>query len=154
MAIFRWGSRGGAVVVAGRSRGVPVSKHSQIRIGYTRGGGGVSGSSSPAQWGLAFTRYSFTSRLLCTNRFIYHSPRPPALPTLVQYYCTTIGQYTTPLPTSRLYTIHHTRLVMSISCEGQSEFTRRTCKLHQTLYYYNYHTILLQLSAKGGPGVI
>jgi len=68
---------------------------------------------------LAFTRDSFTSRLLCTNRLSYHSPRPPALPTLVQYYCTTIGQYTTPLPTSRLYTIHHTRLVMTISCEGQ-----------------------------------
>jgi len=47
-------------------------------------------------WDLAFTRYSFTSRFLCTNQPFFHSPRQPALPTLVQYYCTTIGQYTTP----------------------------------------------------------
>jgi len=46
-------------------------------------------------------------------------PRRPALPTLVQYYCTIIGQCTTPLPTSRLYAIHHTILVIPISCEGQ-----------------------------------
>ena len=45
---------------------------------------------------LAFTRYSFTSRLLCTNQPSFHSPRPPALPTLMQYYCATIGQYMTP----------------------------------------------------------
>ena len=68
---------------------------------------------------LAFTRYSFAYKLLCTNQPSYHFPRPPALPTLVQYYCTTIGQYTTPLPTCRLYTIHHTRLVITISYEGQ-----------------------------------
>ena len=30
-------------------------------------------------------------------------PRSPALPTLVQYYSTTIGQYTTPLPTIDLF---------------------------------------------------
>ena len=35
-------------------------------------------------------------------------PRPPALPTLVQFDCTIIGQYTTPLPTSRLYAEYHT----------------------------------------------
>jgi len=29
---------------------------------------------------------------------ILSPPRPPALPTLVQYYCTIIGQYTTPPP--------------------------------------------------------
>ena len=29
--------------------------------------------------------------------------RPPALLTLVEYYCTIVGQYTTPLPTSRLH---------------------------------------------------
>ena len=46
-------------------------------------------------------------------------PRPRALPTLVQYYCTIIGQYTTPLPTSRVYAIHHTILVISISCKGE-----------------------------------
>ena len=40
----------------------------------------------------ALTRDSFTSRLLCTNQISVCSPRPPALPTLVQFYRTTIGQ--------------------------------------------------------------
>jgi len=66
-----------------------------------------------------FTRYSFTPRLFCTNQPDLHPPRPPTMPTLVQYYCTIIGQYTTPLPTSRLYSIHHARLVITISCKGQ-----------------------------------
>jgi len=48
------------------------------------------------------------------------APRPPARPTLVQYYCTMIGPYTTPLPTSRLYAIHHTILAITISCKGQT----------------------------------
>jgi len=47
-------------------------------------------------------------------------PRLPALPTLVQYYCTIIGQYTIPLPTSCLFAIHHTILAITISCKGQS----------------------------------
>jgi len=67
---------------------------------------------------LAFTRCSFTSRLFCTNQLSFHSPRPPASPTLVQYHCATIGQYTTPPPTSCLYAIHHTILVITISCKG------------------------------------
>ena len=70
---------------------------------------------------LAFvTRYCFTSRLLCTNQPSFHSPRPPALPTLVQYYCTTIGQYTTSPPNSRVYAIHQTRLAVTTSCIGQN----------------------------------
>jgi len=69
---------------------------------------------------LAFTRYSFTSRLLCTNQPSFHSPRPPALSTLVQYYCTIIGQYSTPLPTSRVHTIYHIISVITISCKGQA----------------------------------
>jgi len=77
----------------------------------------------PVQSGLtpnsACTRYSFTSRLLCTNQPSVHPSCPPALPTLVQYYCTTIGQYMTLLPTSRVYAIHHTILVITISCKGQ-----------------------------------
>jgi len=73
-----------------------------------------------ARYLLAFTRYSFTYRLLRTNQPSFHSRRLPALPTLVQYYYTIIGQYnTTPLPTSRLYAIHHTILVITILCKGQ-----------------------------------
>jgi len=72
-------------------------------------------------WGvsLAFTRYYFTSRLLWTIQPSFHSPRPPALATLVEYYRTTIGQYTTPPPPSRVYAIHHTIFVTTISCKGQ-----------------------------------
>ena len=35
---------------------------------------------------LAFTRYSFTSRLSCTNEPSFHSPSPPSLPTLLQIH--------------------------------------------------------------------
>ena len=47
------------------------------------------------------------------------SPRPPALPTLVQYHCTIIGQYMTSPPNSHLYAMHHTILAITISCKGQ-----------------------------------
>ena len=70
--------------------------------------------------GLAFTRYCFTLRLLRTNQSSFHVPRPPALPTLVQYYCTIIGQYTSSLSDSRLYAIHQTILAITISCKGQA----------------------------------
>ena len=46
--------------------------------------------------GLAFTRYGFTSRLLCTNQSSVYCPLPPALRALLQYYCTSMEQYTTP----------------------------------------------------------
>jgi len=36
-----------------------------------------------------------TSSRLCTNQSSFHSSGPPVLPTLVQYYCTATGQYTT-----------------------------------------------------------
>ena len=68
---------------------------------------------------LAFTKYSFTSRLLCTNQPSFYAPRPPALPTLKHHYCTMIGQYKTPLPTSRLYALPHTILAITISCKRQ-----------------------------------
>ena len=69
--------------------------------------------------GLAFTRDSFTPRLLCTNKSFFSPPTPPTLPTLLQYYCTTIAQYTTSPPTPLRYAIHHTILVMATSCKGK-----------------------------------
>ena len=45
---------------------------------------------------LPFTRHCLTSSSLCTSQSSFHSSGPPALPTLLQYYCTTIGQYATP----------------------------------------------------------
>jgi len=73
--------------------------------------------SSMVHWPLQDNRLFRGCRECSNHPFI--PPRPPALPTLVQYYCTTIGQYTTPPPTSRLYAIHHTILVITISCKGQ-----------------------------------
>jgi len=46
-------------------------------------------------------------------------PTPPAKPTLLQYYCTTIAQYTPPHQPPPFYDLHHTILVMAISCKGQ-----------------------------------
>jgi len=69
--------------------------------------------------GLAFAKYLSTSRLLCTNQPSFQFPRPPALPTPVQYDCTIIGQYKTPPTTSRLYAIHHTVLVIPRSCKAK-----------------------------------
>ena len=50
------------------------------------------GTSNHVGSGLAFTKYSFTLRLLCTNQSSFSCPLPPAFPTLVQYYCTAIAQ--------------------------------------------------------------
>jgi len=64
---------------------------------------------------LTFTRYSFTFNILCTSQsFVYP---PPVLPTLLQDHCTAINAR--PPPTPLLYAIHHTLLVMTISCKGQ-----------------------------------
>ena len=45
---------------------------------------------------LTFTRYSFTSKLLCTSESSLSCPSPSALPTCLQHYCTAIAQFTTP----------------------------------------------------------
>jgi len=78
---------------------------------------------------LAFTRYCFTSnKPLLWESVILVLPPPLAKPTLLQYHCTTIAQYTPPSPTPLLYAIHHTILVMGISCKGQSTRSgRRVC---------------------------
>ena len=67
----------------------------------------------------AITRYSFTSNLLCTSESSLSCPSPSALPTLLQYHCTTIAQYTISPLTPLLYTIHHPHLVLGISCKGR-----------------------------------
>ena len=46
-------------------------------------------------------------------------PSPLAKPTLLQYYCTTIVQFTPPPPTPLLYAVNNTILVMAISCRRQ-----------------------------------
>jgi len=75
----------------------------------------------PRAWPL-----SLYKTFVCFEAFVpsLHSSRPPALPTRLQYDCTTIAQYMTPPPTSLVYAIHHTILVMTISCEGQLAVSR------------------------------
>jgi len=81
-----------------------------------------------AQRPLAFTRYSFTSSRLCTSQSSFHSSGPPALPTLLQYYCTAIGQYTTPLrpPFGISYTIQYWRWQYRVKAKTPRETSRRT----------------------------
>ena len=61
---------------------------------------------------LAFTRYAFTSRLLCRNQPSLYCLLPPASPTRLQYYCNTNVQYSTPFrpPICTLYTIQYCAL--------------------------------------------
>jgi len=71
------------------------------------------------RWILAFTRYSFTSKLLCTSQsFMCPPPRCIAntIAILLHDHCAMYD----PLPTHLLYAIHHTQLVLAISCEGQA----------------------------------
>jgi len=60
-------------------------------------------------WELAFTRYSFTSKRLCTNPSSFYRLPPRAMPTLLQYDCATIAQYMTPIrpPLCMPYTIQY-----------------------------------------------
>ena len=78
--------------------------HKRYSQSYTRHGQGEATNPN-----LAFTRYCFTSSRLCTSQSSFHSSGAPALPTLSQYDCTTIGQYTTPPrpPFGVLYTIQY-----------------------------------------------
>ena len=57
--------------------------------------------------------------IVCARVSSFHSSSAPASPTLLQYYCTAIGQNTTPPSTSLWYAIHHTILAITISCKGQ-----------------------------------
>jgi len=75
-------------------------------------------SKTPNPRSLAFTRYSFTSSRLCTSQSSFHSSRPPALPTLLQYYCRLLGNIRPPPSTSLVHAIHHTIVAIRISCKG------------------------------------
>jgi len=84
---------------------------------------------------LAFTRYCFTSRILCTNPSSYYCPPLLAsLSTLLQYYCTTFAQYTTPPDPPCVCDTPYTILVITISCEGQIK-QRCVGSIHQRSVY-------------------
>jgi len=82
---------------------------------------------------LAFTRYCFTSKLHCESlSFLCCPPQtcnayPVAI--LLHAHC---AMYAPP-PTLPVYAIHHTILVMAISCKGQSllQCTPRSYHTHQ-----------------------
>jgi len=80
---------------------------------------------------LAFTRYYFTSKLYGGNQSSFYCPPSPAKPTLLQYYCATIVQYTPSDRPPLLCYEHHTIWEMAISRKGQkpSRILRRfhTC---------------------------
>jgi len=70
------------------------------------------------QGSLAFTRYCFTLHLLCGRQSSFSCRLPPALPALLQYYCTYVARYDAP-PAPPVYAIHYTILVMAISSKEQ-----------------------------------
>ena len=71
--------------------------------------------------GLSLYKILFHFKPLLWESVILVLPPPLAKPTLLQYHCTTIAQYTPSSPTPLLYAIHHTILVMGISCKDQVE---------------------------------
>jgi len=81
----------------------------------------------PGDKGLGFGLYTilFYFKALLWESIIPSPPPPPAKPTLLHYYCTTSAQYTPP-PTPPVYAMHHTILVMAISCKGQVRVNPRT----------------------------
>jgi len=93
---------------------------------------------------LAVTRYSFTSRLLCTNQwFIYYPPPLPhtciahTVAILLRYYCAIFD----PIPTSRLYAKCHTILCIAICVQAGLPPAPRLvnpCRDYMCIYVYIY----------------
>jgi len=94
----------------------------------------VQGPHTPCRIGLY--KIFFSCEAVVHESTICSPPRPPALPTRVQYYCTIIGQYTTPPPNSRLYAMHHIILVITISFKGQ---VPKEVLYIRTWIYVNFH---------------
>ena len=74
---------------------------------------------------LAFTRYCFTSKLDCGSQSSSYCPsltcKAYPIAILLHAHCAIYA----PQPTPLLYAIHHTILVMAISCKGQIASTDR-----------------------------
>jgi len=79
----------------------------------------------------------FHFKAVLSESIILLPPSPPAKPTLLQYLCTAIPQYTPPHRTLPSYAIHHTILVMAISCKGQPKgsLTQYTHTIECTIVY-------------------
>ena len=86
---------GGCDACARNRRGVAFTRYCDDQ--YCRvnpGGRAACARNRRGMLALAFTRYCFTSRLMCMNRSSFIAPPPSALPALLHYYCTTIAQFT------------------------------------------------------------
>ena len=66
---------------------------------------------------MAFTRDSSTSRLLCTNQSSLHCPPPACIAHTIAILLHDCCAMYDPPPTLLLYAIHHTILVMAVSCK-------------------------------------
>jgi len=75
--------------------------------------------------GLAFTRYCFTLKLYCESLSFFCCPPQTANAYPIAILLHTHCAIYTPPPTLPLNAIHHTILVMAISCKGQG--TARGC---------------------------
>jgi len=62
--------------------------------------------------------YCFTLKLFCGSQSSFYCP-PPARPTRLQDYCTTIAQYTTPSPAASFVCHTPYNSGKRISCKGQ-----------------------------------
>jgi len=82
-----------------------VTKHPR-RVGRRRP---IASAAAGGGGGLAFTRYCFISKLYGGSHSSVYCPLPPAKPTPLQYYCTSIAQYTLPTdpPPCMPYTIQY-----------------------------------------------
>jgi len=69
---------------------------------------------------LSLYKILFHFKALLWESIILLCPHPPAKPTLLQYYCASIAQYTSPHRPPLWYVIHYTILVMAVSCKGQA----------------------------------
>ena len=71
---------------------------------------------------LAFTRYCFTLRLLCTNQSSVYCPPPTCIPRTIAILLHVYSAVYDAPPTHLLYAIHHTILAMAISCKGHNPY--------------------------------
>jgi len=74
--------------------------------------------------GLALTRYCVTSKLYCGSPSSFYWPPPLAKPTLLQYFCTPISQYTLPhrAPFCMPYTIHDWRWQYRVKAKSRPTY--------------------------------
>jgi len=86
---------------------------------------------------LACTRYCFTSKLECGSPSSVYYPSPTckayAIAVLLDAHCAIYA----PPPTPDFYTIHHTLLVMEISCKGQHPQSLLSARRPQALQVHH-----------------